>query len=217
MENKSIRVAVMIAALMVSLSSSLSLMAQVEEETVSRKLIELGNRTGFTYEQSVSSHFILRYSVGLSLNQALHPSHQSGLTYVPSKDQPHSDLGTAVETQKGKDSFHFVSQHYGISPYLSVAARWYPHPLEGNGGFYLQLAGEYIPNQWTLVKLGDYQPDMASVITFPLSMGYNFRLTDALDLRIAGRLIGGTYHNKPNKKWEGLFTTGLDFGVSYSF
>jgi len=180
-------------------------------------MIEIGNRSGFTYEQAVSSHFLMRYSVGLSLNQVLNPSRKSGLTYSISENPTNSDLGTQVEEHKGKNGFHFVSQHFGISPFLSVAARWYPHPLEENGGFYLQLAGEYIPNQWTLIKMGDYPSDIASVISFPLSAGYSFHLAEGWDLRIAGRLIGGALHNKPNNKWETLLTTGVDFGVSYNF
>ena len=191
--------------------------ASAQEDLVSRRMIEIGNRSGFSYEQAVSSHFLMRYSVGLSLNQVLNPSRESGLTYSISENPANSDLGTQVEEHKGKNGFHFVSQHFGISPFLSVAARWYPHPLEENGGFYLQLAGEYIPNQWTLIKMGDYPSDIASVMSFPLSAGYSFHLAEGWDLRIAGRLIGGALHNKPNNKWETLLTTGVDFGVSYNF
>ena len=57
-------------------------------------MIEIGNRSGFTYEQAVSSHFLMRYSVGLSLNQVLNPSRKSGLTYSISEDPTYSDLGT---------------------------------------------------------------------------------------------------------------------------
>lgn len=113
------------------------------------------------------------------------------------------------------DQFHFVSQHYGVSPFVSIAARWYPNPLEGNSGFYMQLEGELIPNQWSIIKMGDYDKGMKSVIAFPLSMGYNFHVTDAVDIRIAGKVISGT--TKLNDAWEGIFTTGIDFAVAYSF
>lgn len=208
-----------VSMLSVAMTLTLSLCVSAQESVVSRRmLLELGNRTGFVYEQAVSDNILMRYSVGLSLNQVLNPSQESGMVLYPSNEHAvHGDLGTQVVEQKSSGSFHFVSQHYGISPFLSVGARWYPHPLVDNGGFYLQLAGEYIPNQWSLVKMGDYPSDISSVISFPFSAGYCFRLSEGWSLRIAGRLIGGALYNKPNKKWDKLLTTGIDFGVSYSF
>ncbi len=198
--------------LFLTLLAALALgVSSLSAQTISKTEVMLGFDNGISYQHSLSDHFVLRCSGGLTLDHRIIPD-----IYKLDEEGHRVTATTRNNDPKSCNYFRLTTMSYSIAPFAAVDVRWYPRPEEGNTGFFLYGSMRYIHNGLPIAKLQDYDPYDIGQLLFPVGLGYDVRLSDRFTLSLTGDMGLYVAFEKQKRTGRGVFMHE-SLSVSYRF